>query len=77
MPVIFCLSYCNFPVLEEYVSYIQYTLQYTETDGTRIEARHVYLLILLLSFPPKIQVLAFQNISAKLESCVSVIALIH
>lgn len=45
--IIFCPSYCNFLVLEEYVSYIKYILHYTETDGTRIEANHVYLLILL------------------------------
>jgi len=67
MSIIFCPSYCNFLVLEEYVSYIHYTLHYTEIDGTRIEASHVYLLILLLTFPPKNRVLAFQNISSKLE----------
>jgi len=67
MSIIFCPSYCNFLVLEEYVSHTQFTLHYSEIDGTRIEASYVYLLILLLTFPPKIQVLAFQNMSSKLE----------
>lgn len=66
MSIIFFPSYCNFLFLEEYVSYNEYTLHYTETDGTRIETSYIPFNI-TLTFPPKIQVLAFQNISAKLE----------
>ena len=66
MSIIFCPSYCNFLVLEEYVSYTEYTLHYTETDGTRIEAGYIPFNI-ILTFSPKMQVLAFQNISAKVE----------
>jgi len=66
MSIIFCPSYCNFLVLEEYVSYIQCTLHYSETGGTRIEASHIPFNI-TLTFLPKIPVLAFQNISSKLE----------